>query len=99
MACNAFPKQPNEKYSVAIDYTDELTTGETVSSTVITAAEVATGDDATATVIDSTTNSTTTATAVVKAGTSGLQYKFTYVTTTSLGYVLEDETIMTVKDK
>lgn len=91
-----FLKQPTEKYLIAVDYTTELATGETIASVTVTAYEVLTGTNVTSTVIDSTATTTTLGKAVIKAGTSGKKYKITFVVTTSLGYILEDDLFMIV---
>jgi hypothetical protein len=93
-----FYKQPSEKYAIAVDYSNDLTSGETIASTLVTAIETYTGTTVTTTIIDSTAVTSTQAKAVVKAGTSGKQYKITVKSTSSLSYIYEDDLFMTVLD-
>lgn len=95
-----FTKQPSEKYTIAIDYTDRLPVGRSLSSAAVSAIRIDTGADATSTVID-----TPTATIsgfqvqfTIKAGTSGIDYKLTVVATLDNGHILEDDLTMKVSN-
>jgi hypothetical protein len=92
-----FYKQPAEKYLIAMDYTSELSTGETIASATVKCYEVVAGTDVTTTLIDSSSTTTTQAKTVIKAGTSGKKYKVIFLTTTSLGYIFEDDVFFFVQ--
>lgn len=89
-----FTKQPNEKFTISIDYTNRLNTGETISSyTVIAYLSTI---DVTSTVIDAHTNDVDNVRIRVKAGTTGNKYKITTVITTNLGNAYEKDILMKV---
>ena len=100
MAVQSFIKEPNEKYVVAVEYAGLSPTGETLVSGTVSALNLVTGTDATGTVLSSPTLTVagTQAKATVRAGTSGTEYKLTFLTTWSGGSILEDELLMAVVD-
>jgi hypothetical protein len=83
-------KDPNEKIFVVADYTDYLTTGETISSQVWE-MYVKTGTDASATAMISGTPTKTnsTCTQLIIDGVNGNDYVASCLATTSLGQVLK----------
>jgi len=93
-----FTKQPSEEFTIAIDFTGRMATGETVASAVVTAADSA-GTDATATVIESSSVSTPSVLVRVKAGTDGANYKITIVATTATAEVYEADVTMRVREE
>lgn len=94
----SFTKQPSELFTIAIDFTDRMATGETLASAVVTAATVA-GVDATATVIVSSSVSSPNVLVRVQAGTDGVDYKITAVATTATAEVYEADVVMRVRSE
>ena len=93
---HTFTKQPSEIFTVSMDFSRRLVSGETLSSKTVTAT--AGGQDATSTVIDSSSIDGTDVDVKVKAGSDGTDYKITIKVTTSTGNVFEDEITMTVTE-
>jgi len=96
MAKLFFDKQPSEEFFIAIDFSDRLADGETISSKIVTAVNVATGIDTTTVVINSSAIDGDDINIKVKAGTSGEKHKITVQITTSGSNILEEEVIMHV---
>ena len=92
-----FLKQPSEEFTIALDFSGDLDTGETLSSAVVTATDSA-GTDVTATIVVSDAVSGDTWAVRVQAGTAGSDYKITVVVTTSTGQVYEHEVMMRVRE-
>ena len=95
MACNLFTKQPDEQYPISVDYSNILGDGETISAKDVKAYD-SSDTDVTSTLIDSSTIVGETIKAVVKAGTSGQNYKITFKATTSDSNIYEDDVTMRV---
>lgn len=97
----SFPKQPAEAYTIAMDYTNKLPTGATVSSGTVAAVDLVDNSSASSTVLASTTATISGAQARVKvqAGTNGRSYIVTFTTTLSNGDILEDDVRMDVKSR
>lgn len=92
-------KQSGEEIPEAIDYTDQLPPGKTVSSAVVTATRYPEGTDATSTIISgSPTVTPTRITAMLVAGTDGKDYRVTFVANLTGGGKLEDDILLQVRD-
>ena len=98
MAINEFTKQPSEKYPVSIDFSNSLSSGEVINSINVVAVNVATNEDVTATIIDSTNYDDDTVGITVKAGTNKDNYKITVKVTSSFTNVYEEDLFMNVFD-
>ena len=96
MSANFFDKQPSEIFTIAVDYTDRLDTGETIVSKTIVIVEVLTGTDRTSTMLRTSSILGAKVLVGVQAGTTGIDYKITVKATTNGSNVLEEEVIMHV---
>lgn len=97
---SVFYKQPDEKFVIAGDFTDELTTGEaiSVSSSSVSAVD-GDGNDATSTVLSGKEVDGAYLKTTVLAGTEGSSpYKITFKAVTDLGNVWEIDVRMKVTD-
>jgi hypothetical protein len=97
---SVFYKQPDEKFVIAGDFTDELTTGEaiSVSSSDISAVD-SDGNDATSTVLSGKEVDGAYLKTTVLAGTeNGGPYKITFKAVTDLGNVWEIDVRMKIAD-
>ncbi|RMD50741.1 hypothetical protein D6827_03415 [Candidatus Parcubacteria bacterium] len=103
MSTRYFEKQPNESFTIGIDYSgpNALPSGTALQSGTVTAVNLTTGNTDTS-VLSSTTATIDAANKLAKvgvqAGTSGTKYKITFLTTLDDGSVLEDDVIMRVED-
>ncbi len=101
----SFSKQPNENYPIAVEYVDQLPFGATILSSTLSAVvyneETETEGASTPSVLQSTSGTPvgTQVRARVQAGTTGVTYKISFVTTLSDGSVLEDDIIMRVANR
>lgn len=93
-----FSKQPAESYTVAVEFAGKLPTGASLASGTVSAVRLDTG------ATDNTVLASTTATIVgtqarvkVQAGTSGIDYKLTFLMMLSNGDVLEEDVTMEVE--
>lgn len=93
-----FTKQPSEEFTIAIDFTGRMATGETLDSAVVTAADSA-GTDATAAVIESSSVSSPHVLVRIKGGQDGQDYRVTVVATTATTEVYEADVTMRVRDE
>jgi hypothetical protein len=91
-------KQPSEGYSISFDFTAVLG-AETISSVTVTATDLATLDDATATILDAAkqTNTDQIVYAYVEGGTSGHNYLITCLIAGSLGSVFSLDGVLPVE--
>ena len=95
-----FFKQSSEQYPIAVDFSEVLATGETITAKDVSAIVfIGTAGTATSTVIASSAISSDNVNVTVKAGTSGLTYKITVKITTSALNVYEEDVLMEVIDK
>ena len=92
-----FLKQPSEEFTIAVDFSGDLDTGETLDSAVVTATDSA-GTDVTSTIVASDAVSGSTWAVRVRAGTAGQDYKITVTATTSDSQVYEHEVTMRVRE-
>lgn len=88
-------KQPNEKFTIQLSYSNNLSDGETINSYDLKAYlnNVITDD-----VIESSTNDTTNVYVKLYGGISGLDYKITCIITTSNVNYYEKDVVMKVRD-
>ena len=93
----SFNKQPSEKFKIEIDFSNLITSPETISSIDVKAYLFST--DVTSTVIDTSSYTGTSIYVTVKSGTDGLTYKITVKATTSTGNIFEYDVNMIVKDE
>jgi molybdenum cofactor biosynthesis enzyme len=93
----SFTKQPSELFTIAVDFTDRMATGEALATAVVTATDSA-GADKTSTVIHASPSVSSPNVLVrVKAGTDGVDYKITVVATTATSEVYEADVTMRVR--
>jgi len=92
-------KTPTELKTLAIDFTDQLGTGVTISSGTVAAVDTETGTSTAATVLGSTTAtiSGNEARAVIRAGTNGTNHRITFTVTLSDSSVLQYVVVMEVR--
>lgn len=100
MAINFFTKQVASAYDIAVDFTNKLDTGRSLSSCVVTAEDLYDNSDATSTVLDDGTGvvAGSVVSEGIKAGTEGHQYKIVFKATLDNADVLEEEVFMLVED-
>lgn len=98
MSGNSFDKQVREKLVIAVDYSNELPSGVTVSSGVVEAKD-SSGNLAAVLASATATTTSTTAKCTVQDGQSGGEYVVTFLTTLSDGQVWEDEVVMRVRNR
>lgn len=91
-----FTKQPNEKYTISIDFTNILATNETIYSYTIVA--YLSNTDMTSTVIDTHTNTTTAVSIRTMGGVDGNNYKITTKIVTNLNNIFEKDIQMEVRE-
>lgn len=91
MKLGRYTKQPAEKESYTIDYTDDLTTGdEVISATVVVSPDG---------LVHSATDTRGDSVRVwLSGGTAGAKYKVEITATTGDGRILQDEFTVTVKE-
>ena len=94
-----FDKQPSEEFFIAVDFSDRLATGETISSKTVTAINIATGVDATTTIIESSSIDGDNINIKVAAGITGNDYKITILINTSGSNILEEDVVMHVVEE
>lgn len=96
-----FDKQPSERLTLALEWSEKIPTGVSVVSATLSAIRTDTSADATSTVLSSSTGviSGTQVKMTVLAGTSGVDYKITILTTFSDGTILEEDWTMAVTSK
>lgn len=98
---SSFNKQPAEKRTIAIEYARELPSGVTLVSGTVAATNLSDNSSASGAVLVSTTAtiSGTQAKVQTQAGTNGIDYKITFLTTLSNGDIWEDDIIMKVGER
>ena len=96
MTINIFRKQPAEIIPVSVDFENVLETEEIISSLSAIAYDSA-GLVVTSTIINATSIVSPKCYVTVKSGISGAKYKITFIATTNLGNVYEEDVFMSVK--
>lgn len=96
MRLGSFVKTPIERKRYAIDYSEWLDTGETLSTVIYTVSPTTTSP----LVVDATSigSGNTLAVFFVSGGLNGKQYTIDVVATTSGGQIKEDTVLFTVRD-
>jgi len=84
-----FQKQVYEEFVIGVDFTDVLTTGETISAYSVVASDDTTKDGA-------AVLSSNTVQQKIKAGLANKSYTFSFRVTTSAANKLEEDVKMTV---
>jgi len=99
MALARFMKQSSETFPISVDFSDNMETGELISSQVISAIDNA-GDNATADILSDPGNDGAQATTVrVLAGTEALSpYKITFTATTDEDNIWELDILMLIRE-
>jgi len=102
---NAFAKQPAERFTIAVEFAQQLPTGASMTSGTIEATDPS-GVDAVADVIvggvaasASTIIIGTESRATVYGGTHGLDYRLRFLVTLSNGNILEEDVLMRVENQ
>lgn len=92
-----FEKQPSESWTFAVEFVGKLPAGASLASGTVSAIRLDTG------ATDNSVLASTTATIVgtqarvkVQAGTTGVEYKLTFLVTLSNSDLLEEDVIMQV---
>lgn len=94
----SYPKQPSEKEYIAIEFGNRMVDDDVIAS--ITECKCYNGDtEVTSTLIESPVIDGTAVKMWVKAGTSGTKYDLTVKVTTSLGYKLEADLVIDVRER
>lgn len=96
-----YPKKPSERFSIGLDFTDEMPEGVTIASGTCSARVRKTEADATSAVLDGGTTATidadtNTAKIIVNGGTLGVWYEIIFQVTLSNGQLLEGKAIFYV---
>ena len=98
-AQDSFEKSSDEIAVIAVDFSGELETGDSISATFsVEAASNVDGSDATSSVISSTTASSPFIYCKVRGGNSGVRYNLTVKITTASGYKYARVITMRVRD-
>jgi hypothetical protein len=93
-----FTKQSSEQFTIEIDFSRRLETGETINSYTLSAINNSTSEDVESIIVDADSNDTTSVYITVKAGTTGNKYKFTAIITTSELNIYEKDVLMEIKN-
>lgn len=93
-----FLKQPSEEFTIALDFSADLESGETIADKTVTAIDVADSSDQTSTIIVSSSIDGSRVRVRIQAGTNGHDYKITAIATTNLSQVYEHEVTMRVRE-
>lgn len=95
-------KQPAEKFTVGVDFANDLGVSETISSAVMSAIDTSDGSNAASIVLDGSASivsgdeDSSKITQKLKGGSDGKEYKITFLANTSMGNVFAAELIMNV---
>lgn len=92
-----FLKQPSEQYNIVIDFSDILSTGETISSIEVTAYDRS--SDSTSSIIGDSSIDDDTVIVFVQNGLSDRVYKISVIITTSTSQVFEEDIWMSVYER
>ncbi|MGE5436612.1 MAG: discoidin domain-containing protein [Syntrophothermus sp.] len=96
---NVFNKQPSETFLISVNFVNSLSS-DTISSYTVKAYNKVEGveEEVTATVLAENSNGTQIVYQRVFAGETGKDYKITFVITSALGYIYEEDVIMKVRE-
>ena len=94
-------KNPNEKKSYGVDFTDGLDVGDSITSQTVTVYEASTDTDMTSSMLvgGSTGRNGAIVTAKIQSGSDGTKYNVCYDATTVGGEVLRHIRVLPVKDE
>ena len=100
MAVKFLSKQVAGAYDIAVDFTDKLDTGRSVSSCVVTAEDLYDNSDVTSTVLDDGTGvvASDVVSEGIKVGALGHQYKIVFTATLDNADVLVENVYMLVEN-
>lgn len=99
MILGKFTKQPAEREAYAIEYEDDLASGDTITGTPIVLIEQqGSAADPAPLRTDVVDVTATRVTLWLAAGTNRLTYKITVTASTAAGRILQDEFILKIKD-
>lgn len=99
-ALGTLTKQSYEEVNVVVDFADELSTGEGLSTCTVTVTEKGTTTDVSSTMAGTPAISGTTVSCLIKAGTTGKKYNASYrvVTDASPAQKFEADVVIKVQD-
>lgn len=99
MKLGRFEKQRAEREAYAIEYEDDLASGDTIALGPVVLVEIQGGMvDSTLLMISPVAVTATRVTLWVSGGTNGATYKITVTASTLSGRVLQDEVTLKIKD-
>ena len=98
MPLDTFTKQPYEELLKTVDFTNGLSSTETVSSATVIVTDLATDTDTSSTMAGTPSVSSPNVTVMVKAGTTGKAYSISFRAVTSLSQKLEADIRMNVTE-
>jgi len=94
-----FTKQVSEEFVVITDFSNDLASGETISSSEVSAIRLSDGSDLTSNIIEFSQKSSKKILVGVMNGTDGELYRITIKVQTSLGYKFQKNLIMKVQER
>ena len=92
---NIFTKQPSERIPISMDFTNLLTTDETILTLTVTAMD-SDDEDVTSAVVYNSSISDNVCRATIQAGIDSERYKITFSVTSSLSAIYEEDVFMKV---
>lgn len=100
--CDPITKQPNERYTVSLDYSSKLPEGATIDHAGVSAWDLTNDMDASSELLSTTIGTVSEdglyVGVALKGGIDGREYKVTVLATLSDGEVLEDDVTVYVRD-
>lgn len=93
-----FTKQVSEEFIIVTDFTNDLGSGETISSVAVTAIRLSDGSDLTSSIIELSQKSSKKVLVGVQNGEDGELYRIVVKIQTSLGYKFQKNILMKVKE-
>lgn len=92
-------KRPDEKFTIEIDFTDDMASGDTVASETVEAFDQADPTtDLTATLTENLSEASGIVGCRIKAGTAGKTYVFRFQITTAAGDKFEHDVLVAVSE-
>lgn len=97
-------KQPGEKFTIGVDFANDLASGETIGTATMTCVDTSDNTDASATVFSGVYSIATgdaTSSRIdqkIQAGTDGKEYKVTFKANTSSSNIFEADVYITVEE-
>jgi hypothetical protein len=90
-------KSPSEYFPIEVNFSNDLTSGEALSSFTLVCIDISTGNSSSATVVASSSRSGNIVTVKVQAGTLGDLHKITVKGTSDLGNVFEKDLYLDIQ--